>query len=78
MSLSTESTVTFNNLHPLYDLLKDEVDTAVKNVFQRGWYLLGPELEAFETAFAAYHNVKHAVGVANGTDAIELACWRGR
>lgn len=42
-------------------------------VLRSGWYVLGPELRAFERAFAAYHGVEHAVGVASGTDAIELS-----
>lgn len=73
MSLSTEHIVAFNNLQPLYQQLRQEMDEAIKAVFQRGWYLLGPELEAFERDFAAYHNVNYAIGVASGTDAIELA-----
>lgn len=46
---------------------------AINGVVGRGSYILGPENEAFEAAFAAYCGVSHAVGVANGTDAIELA-----
>ncbi|GAB3858300.1 DegT/DnrJ/EryC1/StrS family aminotransferase [Dactylosporangium cerinum] len=46
---------------------------AVRRVVDSGWYILGPEVEAFEAAFAAYCGVPHAVGVGNGTDAIELA-----
>jgi dTDP-3-amino-2,3,6-trideoxy-4-keto-D-glucose/dTDP-3-amino-3,4,6-trideoxy-alpha-D-glucose/dTDP-2,6-dideoxy-D-kanosamine transaminase len=46
---------------------------ALDRVLKRGWYILGPENEAFEQAFAAYCGVNHAIGVANGTDAIELA-----
>lgn len=42
-------------------------------VWERGIYLLGPELEAFEREFAAYCGASHGVGVANGTDALELA-----
>jgi dTDP-4-amino-4,6-dideoxygalactose transaminase len=45
----------------------------VERVFARGWYILGPEVEAFENEFAQYLGIDHAVGVANGTDAIELA-----
>ena len=46
-----------------------------------GWYILGPRLEQFEAAFAAYCGVPHCVGTANGTDALELAlraCGVGR
>lgn len=65
--------IPFNNLKPLYGLLQNDIDVAIKRVLTSGWYILGPEVEAFENAFAAYHNVSYAVGVANGTDAIELA-----
>jgi dTDP-4-amino-4,6-dideoxygalactose transaminase len=65
--------IDFNNLKPLHSLLAAELETAVQRVLKSGWYILGPEVEAFETAFAAYHGVKYAVGVASGTDAIELA-----
>lgn len=46
---------------------------ALDRVIGRGWYILGPEVEAFETAFAAYCGVTGCAGVANGTDALELA-----
>ena len=65
--------VAFNRLLPLHERHAVEVEAAVRRVLDRGWYILGPEVEAFEAAFAAYHGVAHAVGVANGTDAIELA-----
>ena len=65
--------IPFNDLKPLHGLLSDELEAAVQRVLRSGWYILGPELEAFEQAFAAYHGAAHAVGVANGTDAIELA-----
>ncbi|MGN6517795.1 MAG: DegT/DnrJ/EryC1/StrS family aminotransferase [Dokdonella sp.] len=38
-----------------------------------GWYVLGVEVEAFEREFAAYCGASHAIGVANGSDALELA-----
>jgi len=56
-----------------YLAYKEEIDAAVARVLASGWYLLGQELQQFEAAFAAYLGVGHAVGVANGTDAIELA-----
>ena len=65
--------VEFNRLLPLHERLAAEVGEAIRRVLDRGWYILGPEVEAFEAAFAAHHGVGHAVGVANGTDAIELA-----
>lgn len=65
--------IPFNNLSPLHARLEGDLQAAVKRVLSSGWYILGPEVEAFEHEFAVYHGVKHAVGVANGTDAIELA-----
>src|SRR5690348_8269265 len=42
-------------------------------VIETGRYILGPEVEAFESEFAGYLGAKHAIGVANGTDAITIA-----
>jgi len=52
---------------------KDEIDTAVRRVLEGGWYILGPEVAAFEQEFAAAMGVAHAVGVGSGTEAIHLA-----
>ena len=52
---------------------KAKIDAAIQRVLDSGWYILGREVEAFERAFAAYVGVSHAIGVANGTDALELA-----
>lgn len=46
---------------------------AASRVIDSGWYAMGPEVAAFEKAFAQYCGVSDAIGVANGTDAIELA-----
>lgn len=54
-------------------LHRDEILSAIQRVVERGWYILGPEVEAFEQEFAAYLGVDYAVGVANGTDALLLA-----
>lgn len=48
------------------------VRAAVNRVIDRGWFVLGPELEAFEHEFAAASGAKHAVGVGTGTDALAL------
>jgi len=65
--------IPFNDLRIPDQSLAQEVSAAVARVLERAWYILGPEVERFEAAFAGYHGVGHAVGVASGTDAIELA-----
>ncbi|MCC7278872.1 MAG: DegT/DnrJ/EryC1/StrS family aminotransferase [Chromatiaceae bacterium] len=50
-----------------------EIDAALRRVLESGWYILGPEVAAFEAEFAAYLGLPHAIGVATGTDALELA-----
>ena len=52
---------------------KAEIDAAMQTVLDGGRYVLGPETAAFEMEFAAWVGVGHAVGVANGTDALHLA-----
>jgi dTDP-3-amino-3,4,6-trideoxy-alpha-D-glucose transaminase len=64
---------------PLFDTstalvpLRDELRAAVARVLDSERYILGPEVEAFEREFAAYCGAAHAVGVANGTEAITIA-----
>ncbi len=53
--------------------LKTEIGAAVSRVLESGCYILGPEVEAFEAEWAAYCDAKHAVGLANGLDALTLA-----
>src|SRR4029077_16880463 len=45
---------------------------AVDRVLASGWFILGPEVEAFEAEFAAASGASHAIGVGNGTDAIAV------
>jgi dTDP-4-amino-4,6-dideoxygalactose transaminase len=52
---------------------KAEIDAAVARVLDTGWYILGQEVAAFEKEFAAFAGQAHGVGVANGTDALEIA-----
>ena len=49
------------------------VRDAIDRVVERGWFILGPELAAFEEEFAAASGSKYAVGVGTGTDALALA-----
>lgn len=50
-----------------------EIEQAIHRVLEGGRYILGPELGALEQEFAAYIGTGHTIGVANGTDALELA-----
>lgn len=65
--------VPFNDLRPRFAADPARYRAAVERVFASARYVLGPEVEAFETEFANYLGIGHAVGVANGTDAIELS-----
>ena len=56
-----------------YLAAQTEIDAAIQRVLRSGHYILGPELEAFEREFSAWLGSAGTVGVANGTDAIELA-----
>lgn len=56
-----------------YKALKPEIDAAVARVISSGLAINGPDVAAFEAEAAAYCGVKHAIGCANGTDAILLA-----
>jgi dTDP-4-amino-4,6-dideoxygalactose transaminase len=57
----------------LYRERKGEIDVAVARVLDSGRYILGEEVASFEREFAAYVGTRHAVGVASGTDALEVA-----
>jgi dTDP-4-amino-4,6-dideoxygalactose transaminase len=63
----------FLDLGAAYLELKPEIDAAVSRVLESGWYILGPEVEAFESEWAAYCEAKYAVALANGLDALVLA-----
>src|SRR3954466_2557930 len=64
---------------PLFDTrtplapLRERFDAAIAEVLDSQRFILGPNVEAFETEFAAYCGATHAVGVANGTDALTIA-----
>jgi dTDP-4-amino-4,6-dideoxygalactose transaminase len=61
-----------NNLGRHAEATAAEVQDAIRRVFDSGWYILGRECEAFEQEFADFCGVSHCVGLANGTDAIEM------
>ena len=65
--------IALNDLSRHHAPLRAELDAALARVHDRGWYILGPEVEAFEREFAAYCGAAECVAVGNGTDALELA-----
>jgi dTDP-3-amino-3,4,6-trideoxy-alpha-D-glucose transaminase len=65
--------VPFGDLKRQYESIKAELDEAAARVLASGWYILGPEVRAFEAEFAAFCGVGHAIGVGNGTEALYLA-----
>jgi dTDP-4-amino-4,6-dideoxygalactose transaminase len=66
-------TIPFLDLRAAYLELQPQIDAAVARVLDSGWYILGPEVEAFEADWAAYCGAAHAVGLANGLDALTLS-----
>ncbi len=65
--------VAFNVLDRQFDMYQEEYEAKALEVLRSGWYILGKEVEAFETEFAAYLGSRHCVGVASGLDALVLA-----
>ena len=68
--MKTAARIPFMSLVPGEDAA--DVRSAIDRVIARGWFVLGPEVDAFEQAFAAASGAAHAVGVGTGTDAIAL------
>lgn len=64
--------IPFLELKPTYIELKDELDEAYHRVMNSGWYLMGKEVESFESEFATYIGTKHCIAVGTGLDAIRL------
>jgi dTDP-4-amino-4,6-dideoxygalactose transaminase len=65
--------VPFIDLGRQYAKLRDDIHACVDKVMSSGQHIMGPELEAFESEVAAFCGSKHAIGVANGSDALWLS-----
>ena len=65
--------VPFLDLRAAYLELKPEIDQAIARVLDSGWYIMGEELESFENEFAQFCSASHAIGVADGLDALHLS-----
>jgi dTDP-4-amino-4,6-dideoxygalactose transaminase len=64
--------VSFLDLKKGYLELKEQLDSAADRVLNSGYWILGPEVTAFEQEFAKYCGVKHCIALANGLEAIHL------
>ena len=71
--MSTPLAVPFVDFRAHVAAHRREIDAAVARVLDSGWFILGPEGEAFERELAAALGARDAVAVANGTDALHLA-----
>ncbi|WP_412503571.1 DegT/DnrJ/EryC1/StrS family aminotransferase [Shewanella indica] len=70
--------INFLDLKEINKQYQSELKEACSRVIDSGWYIMGNELTQFETEFAAYCGTKHAIGVANGLDALilTLRAWK--
>ncbi len=64
--------VPFLSLSEIHSSIQKPLRQAFQRVLDSGWFIMGPELEAFENEFAEYSEVKHCVGVGNGLEALHL------
>lgn len=61
------------DLSTQYKKIKSEIDSAIHSVLDSTAFIKGPEVKKFEEELASYLNVKHVIGCANGTDALQIA-----
>lgn len=65
--------IAFLNLREINDRYVGEIRESVERVLRSGWYILATECEGFESEFAKFCGARHAIGVANGLDALTLS-----
>ena len=65
--------IPFLSFDGMHSTIKIGLTAAFQKVLDSKWFIMGKELEQFESAYAAYHNIKFSVGLSNGLDAIYLA-----
>lgn len=70
--MSAPQAIPFLDLKRLNAAYDAPIRAGIARVIDSGWYILGEEVAAFETEFAAYCGVKHCIGVADGLDALVL------
>lgn len=67
-----EAVIPFVDLTRQHAAIASDLEAAMSGVLSSGWFIQGPQLEAFEREFAEYCDVDHCVGVGNGLDALVL------
>ncbi len=65
--------IPYENLKRLNTPFINKLKQGFDKVLDNGYYILGPELEAFEKEYAAWHNIPYCVGISNGLDALILS-----
>jgi dTDP-4-amino-4,6-dideoxygalactose transaminase len=65
--------IRFLDLRRQYESIKGDIDAAIAATLESCQFVGGPALTRFEGEFASYQNARHCIGVANGTDAVEIA-----
>ena len=64
--------INFLDLKKINNRFRDEIDSRIAKILDKGWYLQGEENEIFSKNFADFCGTKYALGVANGLDALNL------
>ena len=64
--------IKFLDLEKVNNRFRDEIDSRISRILDKGWYLQGEENETFSDNFAKYCGTKYCIGVANGLDALNL------
>jgi dTDP-4-amino-4,6-dideoxygalactose transaminase len=64
--------VPFLDLARVHQEIRVPLESAFQRVMDSGWFIMGPEVDAFESEFAHYCGVKYCIGVGNGLDALHL------
>jgi dTDP-4-amino-4,6-dideoxygalactose transaminase len=64
--------ILFGDLKRHYQIHQNELDQAIRAVLNSGWFILGAQCQAFETAFSAYCGCVYGIGVGSGTEALHL------
>ncbi len=65
--------IAFSTMKYMHDEISNEMVNKFKDIYDKGWYVLGEEVSKFEKEFAKFIGIKYCVGVGNGLDALQVA-----